>query len=892
MKKIFTTIAIFGATFCSYSQKLDTVYRNAGYGQMEHVGLFKEPAGNVIMAGTYAQGISDIDPGPATVALPTASTFGFYIINYNGAGAYVNHMSVNGTGNIMAQDAARDASGNYYIVGEFSGTADFDPSVGGVFNASSGTSNGKAFIAKYDQNFNFISVNTFTANNYSSFQSVKVDAAGKVYLGGYFWGTQDFDFGAGVANETSATTGSNLFAIYDSNLNLLNKFVNFGRFKTLCEVDNSGNIYLAGNFENTCDFDPSGTVNNLTSAGGFDIYIAKYNASMDLQWVGQIGNSNSETLKQLKLDANGNPILLGEFSGTVDFNISSAASYTLTSVATDHFLVRISSFGLFNWARHYQLGTASSNVVGDYVNTDSNNNIYFTGTFSGTKNFNNGGITFNMTATGDADGFVEKLDNTGNQQWCFRFGGSTPGYNYSSGQCISVENTGQIDLIGAMRVVNDFDPSPYDSISTEPYGGFYNSYIARYNQLKTLPVSAVSLCTGSNVDVPYTINGICNSGNIFTAELSDATGSFSNAIAIGTLSAVSAGTITATIPGTVSYGTGYRIRIVSSNPLQKGERNHSNILINSIPSLLSQPINKTVCINSATSFTSSVSSNSSTVQWYFNSAPIATGTTAILSLPSAQPLNEGNYYMEVSNACGTANSNTVSLTVNNPSVTINGLTTVCAGQSTTLTASGALNYSWDTGVNSASITSTPSSSTSYTVTGIDNLGCIDTETITVAFNALTSLSVNTTNTVLCSGSSATLTVTGANTYTWSTNENTNLVSVSPTITTVYSVTGTDVNGCENSSVITQSVSVCTGVDAIQQSVGLKIYPNPCNDQLTVELDNNYYAIIVMDVLGKVVHEQISQDFKTQLNLSGLSSGIYHVIIKGNNFTTNEKIIKQ
>jgi hypothetical protein len=287
-----------------------------------------------------------------------------------------------------------------------------------------------------------------------------------------FFGTQDFDVGIGVASETSVTTGSNVFLIYDSSMNLLNRFVNFGRFKTLCEVDNSGNIYLAGLFNANSDFDPSPSTYTLTPIGGSDVFIAKYNSSMVLQWAGQIGNTNSENLKQLKLDGNGNPILLGEFSGTVDFDMNTSSAYTLTSVATDNFLVRISALGLINWARHYQLSNVFNNVIGDNVDVDANNNIYLTGAFSGTKNFNNGGTAFNMVATGDVDGFVEKLDNTGTQQWCFRFGGSTPGFNYTGGHCISIENSGQIDLIGSMRTVNDFDPSPYDSISITAYSGF------------------------------------------------------------------------------------------------------------------------------------------------------------------------------------------------------------------------------------------------------------------------------------------------------------------------------------------------------------------------------------------------------------------------------------
>jgi len=891
MKKIFTTLMILGASLSSFSQKLDTVYRNAGYGQMEHVGLFKESNGNVIMAGSYASGINDIDPGSNTVALPPANNFGFYLIKYNDLGSYLGHMSVSGTADVLAQDAARDASGNYYIVGDINGTADFDPSAS-VFNVSSGTANRKAFIAKYDQNFNFLSVNTFTATNYSAFQSVKVDAAGKIYVGGYFWGTQDFDFGAGVANETSATTGSNMFVMYDSNLNLLNRFVNFGRFRTLCEVDNSGNIYLAGTFDSNTDFDPSVSTYTLNTAGGYDVYVAKYNSSMALQWVGQIGNTNSESVKQLKLDAFGNPIIVGKFSGTVDFDISSTSAYTLAAVATDEFLVRISSIGTFNWARYYQLSNLSINAYGDYVNVDANNNIYYTGAFNGTKNFNNGGTAFNMVATGDVDGFVEKLDNTGAQQWCFRFGGSTPGFNYTGGHCISVENSGQINLIGSMRVVNDFDPSPYDSTSTAPFGSFYNSFIAKYNQLKTLTVATPSLCAGNTLTVPYSINGTCNVGNIFTAQLSDATGSFASPVSIGTISATSSGTITATVPSTVAYGTNYRVRVVSSNPVQKGERNNSNILINNAPSVLSSPSSKTVCINANTSFTSAVSSNSTTVQWYFNSSPVSTATMATIALPTVQVLNAGNYYLTVTNGCGSTNSNTVTLTVNNPSVTVSGLLAVCAGQSTTLTAAGVVNYSWNTGSNSPSITATPASNTNYTVTGLDAQGCIDTETLTVVLNALPTVSVSTSNAIICTGETSTLTATGANTYLWNTTSSGSAIVVNPTTNTVYTVTGTDANGCSNSSTITQSVSLCTGITQLVNESSVSVFPNPFTDVITIKNTFKNSTIVIVDVLGKVVFEKQIVSSETSIDLSELKTGFYQLMVKGESNSYTQKIIKQ
>ncbi|MGV8946933.1 MAG: hypothetical protein ACOH1N_10930, partial [Lutibacter sp.] len=106
-------------------------------------------------------------------------------------------------------------------------------------------------------------------------------------------------------------------------------------------------------------------------------------------------------------------------------------------------------------------------------------------------------------------------------------------------------------------------------------------------QIATDPITGSPFCAGASVSVSYTITGSFNSGNIFTAQLSDASGSFASPVAIGALLPDVNGTITGTIPSTV-YGTGYRIRVVSSNPsLIPSSDNGSNLTINSSPTIAS-----------------------------------------------------------------------------------------------------------------------------------------------------------------------------------------------------------------------------------------------------------------------------------------------------------------
>jgi hypothetical protein len=265
---------------------------------------------------------------------------------------------------------------------------------------------------------------------------------------------------------------------------------------------------------------------------------------------------------------------------------------------------------------------------------------------------------------------------------------------------------------------------------------------------------------------------------------------------------------------------------------------------------------------------------------------------ATISLPSVQILNAGNYYLTATNGCGSTNSNTVTLTVNNPSITVSGLLSVCAGQSTTLTAAGVVNYSWNTGSNSPSITATPASNTNYTVTGADAQGCIDTETLTVVLNALPTVSVSTSNAIICTGETSTLTATGANTYSWNTTSSGSAIVVNPTTNTVYTVTGTDANGCSNSSTITQSVSLCTGITQLVNESSVSVFPNPFTDVITIKNTFENSIILIVDVLGKVVFEQQILSSETSIDLSELKTGFYQLMVKGESNSYTQKIIKQ
>ena len=206
-----------------------------------------------------------------------------------------------------------------------------------------------------------------------------------------------------------------------------------------------------------------------------------------------------------------------------------------------------------------------------------------------------------------------------------------------------------------------------------------------------------------------------------------------------------------------------------------------NVLINSGAAITTcGPQTITLTGSGANTYTWSTSNTTSS----FTVAPVTNTTYSVIG--------------RASNGCtNTAVSN---VTVNPiPNITIAGTNTICFGQSTTLTASGGTSYTWTPGGTVASsITVNPTTTTVYNVTGSNAFGCTKTVSVQVVVNGLPT--VSSTSTTICFGNSGTINASGASTYTWSTGTVAGGITVNPSTTTTYTVTGTNVNGCTNTAV--------------------------------------------------------------------------------------------
>lgn len=151
-------------------------------------------------------------------------------------------------------------------------------------------------------------------------------------------------------------------------------------------------------------------------------------------------------------------------------------------------------------------------------------------------------------------------------------------------------------------VIFQFNPTTSTFTKKLDFNGT-NGRNPQYTNLIEIPVTistqAVGLnnCVNSSLSVPFTIEGAYDAGNIFTAQLSDASGSFASPVTIGSLTSTFVGNINAVIPAGTPPGNGYRIRVVGSNPMVTGSDNGSNITINALPNVNTTVNGVTITVN-------------------------------------------------------------------------------------------------------------------------------------------------------------------------------------------------------------------------------------------------------------------------------------------------------
>ncbi|MEA3445886.1 MAG: SBBP repeat-containing protein, partial [Bacteroidota bacterium] len=321
-----------------------------------------------------------------------------------------------------------DDFGNVYSTGYFMGEADFDPDPEKNYSL---ISNGSwdIYISKLDAQGNFIWAKSMGGTGYDNGHDLAIDAAGNVYITGFYNGTVDFDPNPYKNYELSSQGGYDVFiSKFDASGNFVwaksmgGKYTDYGYSLA---VDSAGNVYTSGHFKETADFDPGIGNYYINSNGNSDIFISKLDAMGNFVWATFTGGDNIDKAYSLTLDAQSNVYTTGQFKGSIDFDPGQGTAYLTSNGGKDIFVSKLDNNGKFVWAGN--MGSITDDE-GYSVAIDDSGNVFVTGKFSGTADFDPGKESYFLTSNGSYDLFLLKLDAQGNFITANSIGGSSIDY--------------------------------------------------------------------------------------------------------------------------------------------------------------------------------------------------------------------------------------------------------------------------------------------------------------------------------------------------------------------------------------------------------------------------------------------------------------------------------
>ncbi|MDP1800393.1 MAG: SBBP repeat-containing protein [Bacteroidota bacterium] len=796
--------------------------------------------------------VENYDPSLSLLIDPAVRVWGTY---YGGSGT-----------SDQGQSCATDLTGNVYLAGVTDSNNNI--ATAGSFQTTL-SSSGCGFLAKFNTN----GVRQWATYHQGVFYSCAIDPSSDIFAVGNVGslstlstpGAHQTSFGGGNGDAFVVKfngSGVRIWATYYGGTGVDNGLA--------CASDKFGNVYLAGITTSSVGTAVATVGSHQSAWGGAalfnDAFLVKFDGNGTRLWGTYYGGTGYDEGYSCVTDSAANVYLAGETTSVGGTVIATAGSHqsNLGGGNKDAFLVKFNSNGLRLWASYYG-GAQGDN--GRVCVTDKTGNVFLSGF---TLSYTGAGIStvgshqsVHACPFGGTNCFLVKFNSAGVRQWGTYYGGTVGSdFCYAS----TVDNKGNIYIGGNTNNPSGTSIATPGSHQTIYGGSTSDGFIAKFN-------------TGG-VRQWGTLYGGSSQEEAFGCTTDTLGGIFLTGYTVST------NTISIATPGghqTTSGGgnDAFLVKLFDCNSSNS-------------PTISASSTSNTLCTGQSATLTAA---GASTYTW--SSGP--TGSNVIVS-----PITSTNYIVTgTSSLC--SESATISITVNQQPTTSNAgaSQTVCASTATLSGNTPTVGIgNWTLLSGTGTITNQSAANTSITglITGSNVLqwsisnGICPPSTSTVLINSgsTPTLSITGGSPVICQGTTITFTANGANTYSWNTGATTSIITVTPSTTSTYTVTG--MNGpCSSNAVITQTVSLCTGADQYKNTgYEITIYPNPTSGILNLELESNLspdnLTIEIVSLLGQKI---IERHFEKTLDLKTFKNGIYFLQLydKGKLIAT-EKIIKE
>ncbi len=760
-----------------------------------------------------------------------------------------------GPGEAMVDDVSRDQNGNVYVVGRMFGTVDFDPSAA-IANESA-TGNNDLFFAKYDSSGAFIWVKQIDMGNTGwgvAATKIKVKNS-RIYIGGTFLGSADFDPGPGVATVTAVGNLGPYFGCYDLNGNYIwiktAGSLNNDHVMDI-EVDNADNLYVgfvSGGVGT--DFDPGVAVASVpvfVNDGVFAKFDAAGNLIFAKSFLSTFGGWHP--ILDIAIDNSSNIYIAGYTDGGTDIDPGPGiVTVTSTGVPTSY-VARYDNLGNYVWHGVYNGGQ----VTAVKVNT-LNNAMYVTGLYNTpTLDMDFGGGVQNVNNGGMYDGFMGRYDLSGNHVWSFGIGTVNDDYFkdidfYRGSQLVAVANFKSVAV--------DFDPDA--GITPYTTAGLYDFTVTRYDFVNPNLFNSIAIGSAAD-DYTAAINTNVPHKSI------NVVGQFNNTVDFDGMVPVQNETASGQDGFLAAYRPPYT-QVINAY--------YGNGTLVDTSSATFQPF----CYGDSVILTSTADFGA-TIFWFDQSGTLLgtgspfvygplTSTTTFTAVDSIVGASSEDYWGYSSSITIPLTQLTVNLTASDDSI--------CPGASVDLLAHATVTpsfltdsiiYSWNPALgNDSMYTVTPLVDTQYWVY-VDYFGCSDSAYVDITILNAPVVSIVASDTLLCSSGTVTLTASGANNYAWSGGVTNGVAFTPPAGTTTYTVIGTNGIAC---------------ADGDTASVVISVSSNP-----VVTMPNDTSVCGVVNILinpsvsgGTTPYSYLWNDATTASTNLATISGIYSVIVTDN-----------
>ena len=455
MKKVLLTyIMIFGIiAINAQDTSLGWVGRVAGSGFEQVWDLHIDDSDNTYTTGNFSGTTKFIDAN-GTTSVPSNGDQDAFMVKYDSEGNILWYTAFGGSEDDYCYGVTTDSDNNVFITGAFKGSVDFDPT--GTGDVRTSADNFDIFICKYNEDGEYQWTKTIGSGNRDEAKSITTDVNDDIYITGRFLRETDFDPGTGVAELNGANSTPDAFLLKldnDGNYQWAHKIGSSSGLEIgeVVKDGKDGSVILCGGFDSTVDFDPGTGTSELFGAGLSEIYFTKFDYNGDFRWVKSFQGDGYETCQDLAVDQDGNIYATGWFRDAADFDTGSGVTLFTSEGAEDSFIAKLNPQGNTIWAR--QIGSPS--LEWSYsIAVDEVGDVYTTGFFYSTVDFDPGSGKTELTSEGIEDVFITKLTTDGNFDWAKQVGGSGSDAGYG----IEIGDNGDIFIIGSHWGTADLDP--------------------------------------------------------------------------------------------------------------------------------------------------------------------------------------------------------------------------------------------------------------------------------------------------------------------------------------------------------------------------------------------------------------------------------------------------